>query len=92
VRENDVIRIDTLQDTYTYKVEWGTVVEPRRVDVLDATAAPSLTLVTCYPFEFVGHAPQRFVVRARLVQAVADSAAIKDRGAFQPQRLTAGGR
>ena len=68
VRENDVIRIDTLQDTYTYEVEWGTVVGPNRVDVLDLTEAPSLTLVTCYPFHAVGPAPDRFVVRARLIQ------------------------
>jgi sortase A len=68
VRENDVIRIDTLQDTYTYVVEWGRVVRPGRVDVLDSTAAPSLTLVTCYPFRAVGPAPERFVVRARLVE------------------------
>ena len=71
VRERDVIRIDTLQDTYFYVVEWGNVVGPRQVDVLDATEAPSLTLVTCYPFNFVGAAPQRFVVRAKLVDAVA---------------------
>jgi sortase A len=71
LRENDVIRIDTLQGTYTYEVEWGTVVEPRRVDVLDSTAAPSLTLVTCYPFHAVGPAPERFVVRARLVEPMA---------------------
>jgi sortase A len=68
VRENDVIRIDTLQGTYTYEVAWGAVVGPHRVDVLDATAAPSLTLVTCYPFHAVGPAPERFVVRATLVE------------------------
>jgi len=68
VRKNDVIRIDTLQDTYTYLVEWGRVVEPQQVDVLDSTAAPSLTLVTCYPFRYVGPAPERFVVRAKLVE------------------------
>ena len=71
VRESDVIRIDTLQDTYIYEVEWGTVVEPSRVDVLDDTAAPSLTLVTCYPFHVVGPAPERFVVRAKLVEPTA---------------------
>jgi sortase A len=71
VRENDIIRIDTLQDSYTYLVEWGTVVEPHRVDVLDSTAAPSLTLVTCYPFHYVGPAPERFVVRAKLVRPTA---------------------
>src|SRR4030095_2824733 len=69
VRVNDVIRIVTLERTFTYQVEWSAVVEPRRVDVLDPTTDRSLTLVTCYPFEFVGHAPQRFVVRARQGQA-----------------------
>jgi sortase A len=67
VRERDVIRIDTLQGTYTYEVEWGAVVGPNRVDVLDETVAPSLTLVTCYPFLAVGPAPERYVVRATLV-------------------------
>ena len=71
-RENDVIRFVTLRGTYTYRVEWGAVVEPGRVDVLDSTATPSMTLVTCYPFQAVGPAPQRFVVRARqVVPAVA---------------------
>jgi sortase A len=92
VRESDVILIDTLQGTYTYVVEWGAVVEPRRLDVLDPTAVPSLTLVTCYPFAFVGPAPQRFVVRARMVEAGTGSTAAKDRGAFEPQGLTAEGR
>jgi len=73
VRVDDVIRIVTLERTYTYRVEWSLVVEPRRVDVLDSTATRSLTLITCYPFAFVGHAPQRFVVRATQVDAVAGS-------------------
>jgi LPXTG-site transpeptidase (sortase) family protein len=72
--ENDVIRIATLQGTYTYEVEWGTVVGPHRADVLDSTASPSLTLVTCYPFHVVGPSPERFVVRARLVEPMAWSA------------------
>ena len=72
VRESDVIRIDTLQGTYTYEVEWGTVLAPQRVDVLDSTAVPSLTLVTCYPFRYVGPAPERFVVRAKLVVPTAE--------------------
>jgi sortase A len=44
-------------------------VEPTRTDVLDSTALPSVTLVTCYPFYLVGDAPDRFVVRARLIGA-----------------------
>jgi sortase A len=89
VRVDDVIRIVTLERTCTYRVVWSVVVEPQRVDVLDSTATPSLTLVTCYPFAFVGHAPQRFVVRATQVETIAGSPVITDRGAHQPQGLTA---
>jgi sortase A len=77
-RENDLIRFVTLRGTYIYRVEWGAVVEPGRVDVLDSTATPTMTLVTCYPFQAVGPAPQRFVVRARQVApAVPASTAVR---------------
>ena len=69
VRKKDLIRIDTPRDSYTYQVEWGSVVDPENVKVLDDTREPSLTLVTCYPFQVIGPAPERFVVRARLVDA-----------------------
>ena len=49
-----------------YRVEQLMIVEPNAVDVLDDTDDTSITLVTCYPFYFVGHAPQRFIVRAVL--------------------------
>ena len=68
VRRKDLIRIDTAKNSYTYQVEWGSVVPPERVSVLDATREPSLTLVTCYPFQMIGPAPERFVVRARLIE------------------------
>jgi len=67
VRVDDCIQIVTLGGTYTYEVVWTEVLDPRRIEVLDSTATRSLTLVTCYPFDFVGHAPQRFVVRAKQV-------------------------
>ena len=89
VRVNDLIQIVTLEGTYTYQVAWTKVVEPRDIEVLDSTATRSLTLVTCYPFEFIGHAPERFVVRARQVEAPADSAATKSPGAFHPRGATA---
>lgn len=92
VRVNDLIRIVTLGGTYTYQVAWSKVVEPRDIEVLDSTATRSLTLVTCYPFEFIGHAPQRFVVRARQVEVPARSTAIKSRVALQPRGPTAEGR
>lgn len=49
-----------------YRVKDLMIVEPGAVDVLDHTEDASITLVTCYPFYFVGHAPQRFIVRAVL--------------------------
>ena len=64
VRPNDLIRIVTPRGSFSYRVEYSVVVDPARVDLLDATAVPSLTLITCYPFHWVGHAPKRFVVRA----------------------------
>jgi LPXTG-site transpeptidase (sortase) family protein len=48
-------------------VEWTAVVNPTDNASLKATADRSLTLVTCYPFRYVGPAPQRFIVRARQV-------------------------
>jgi len=73
VRVNDVIRIVTRDRTYVYEVEWTEVVEPRRIDVLDPTPQRAVTLITCYPFRYVGHAPKRFIVRARQVDALANA-------------------
>lgn len=69
VRNGDEVRFVTVDRTYRYQVEWSQVVAPDRVDTLDPTDVPTLTLVTCYPFTFVGRAPRRFVVRARQVDA-----------------------
>ena len=64
VAPGDVIELRTASGTRQYFVEWTRVVEPREVGVLRPTEGPALTLVTCYPFYFVGHAPQRYIVRA----------------------------
>jgi LPXTG-site transpeptidase (sortase) family protein len=58
--------IDTVQGTRRYRVTDVRVVEPRNVAVLAETVRPTVTLVTCYPFYFVGAAPQRFIVRAEM--------------------------
>src|SRR5262245_26006851 len=65
VRTNDVITLKTLEGTYQYRVEWTRIVEPEDTEVLAGTPVPALTLVTCYPFFYVGSAPERFIVRAR---------------------------
>lgn len=67
INVNDVIMLDTLQGTYQYSVVWIRVVNPTDCDVLAPTKDPVLTLVTCYPFYYVGPAPKRFIVRARKV-------------------------
>lgn len=61
---DDEIRRVTRDGTFTYRVERTNVVRPQDTWVLNATAEPALTLVTCYPFTYIGSAPQRFVVRA----------------------------
>lgn len=90
VRLDDVIRFVTPERTYTYQVDWSMVVEPDRIDTLDSTATPSITLVTCYPFAFVGRAPQRFVVRARQIEAAALPAALQEHDAITRARPTEG--
>jgi sortase A len=65
IQEDDAIRLTTLSGTYEYRVVLTSIVSPDAVEVLDSTNEPELTLVTCYPFYYVGNAPQRFIVRAR---------------------------
>jgi len=64
VTPGDLIELVTLRHTSVYRVEKTWIVDPADVSVLDPTPGPALTLVTCYPFYFVGSAPQRFIVRA----------------------------
>ena len=64
VAVGDVIRVTTPHGEFEYRVRETLIVSPEDVWVLDSTARPSLTLITCYPFSYVGHAPQRFIVRA----------------------------
>jgi sortase A len=66
IRVGDVIRIHRPHRDSAYVVQSARVVEPDDVDVLKPTPEPALTLITCYPFRFIGPAPERFVVRATL--------------------------
>ncbi len=67
LRINDEVQVSTLKGNFNYEVESLRVVEPENVGVLAASAENVLTLVTCYPFYYVGPAPQRWIVRARQV-------------------------
>jgi sortase A len=65
----DSVRIVSLDGAFIYTVDSVLIVPPKRVDLLDPTRRPTLTLVTCYPFHWIGPAPKRFVVRAHQVSA-----------------------
>jgi sortase A len=67
VREGDVVWLTTPDGRFEYRVEFSTVVDPEDEELVQDAPEPVLTLVTCYPFYYVGDAPQRFLVRARLV-------------------------
>ncbi len=67
IRRNDVITLATSLGVYRYRVVSTKIVTPSDVAVLDPNGSELLTLVTCYPFYFVGSAPSRFIVRAERV-------------------------
>lgn len=75
IHPGDMIVLKTPAGSYQYRVQFTRVVEPSDVAVLKSTKQPTLTLVTCYPFYFVGHAPHRFIVRA--TQILPDQASFK---------------
>ena len=67
LKKGDTIRLGTGRRMREYKVESTEVVKPDQTEVLSATRDSVLTLITCYPFNYLGSAPERFVVNARLV-------------------------
>ena len=67
IRPDDIIKLTTLHGDYRYRVVSTKVVSPSDVAVLNPDGNEILTLVTCYPFFFVGSAPDRFIVRAERV-------------------------
>ena len=69
----DVIELQTLRGILNFQVSDISIVDPLDISVLDPADESILTLITCYPFYYVGFAPDRYIVRAKLVQgAVSD--------------------
>jgi LPXTG-site transpeptidase (sortase) family protein len=64
IRKDDEITFTTTQGVYNYRVGLIETVGPRDVQVLQPSDHSTLTLITCYPFDFIGPAPQRFIVKA----------------------------
>jgi len=69
IRVGDDMRVTTPYGDFNYQVLRTVIVTPDDLSVLEPTAEPTLTLVTCYPFSYVGHAPKRFIVQAVRVEA-----------------------
>ncbi len=65
IRDQDAITVSTLTGTYRYQVDSVEVVGPNDTGILADSPQPTLTLITCYPFYYVGPAPKRFIVRAQ---------------------------
>ena len=65
IREGDAITLKTQEGDFEYLVESSAVVRPSNIEVLEPSGGRTLTLITCFPFSYVGSAPDRFIVRAR---------------------------
>jgi len=65
VRAGDAITLSTRDGDFEYRVESTAVVPPGDLRVLQPTGGRTLTLITCFPFSYLGAAPDRFIVRAR---------------------------
>ena len=71
IKAGDDIVLETARGKYLYRVLNTRVVSPSNKDPLNPTADAVLNLITCYPFYYVGNAPKRFIVQARLAGSVA---------------------
>jgi sortase A len=67
IQKDDIVTLTTLQGEFRYRVVSTRIVDPHEVSVLASATNEILTLVTCYPFYFVGSAPSRFIVRAERI-------------------------
>jgi sortase A len=85
VRAGDDIRLVTPRGTFDYLVSETFIVTPEDLWVLAPTNGRELTLITCYPFNFIGHAPKRFVVKARSTSVSDPSGTTSTRGTSGPR-------
>jgi sortase A len=70
IRFGDKITFTTAQHSFEYLVESIAIVEPNNIQILEPSTGHDLTFVTCFPFDFVGPAPKRLIVRAREVDGM----------------------
>ena len=70
VRLGDVLRLKTPHGDFDYRVTDTLIVKPEEVWVLNPTPVTTLTLISCWPFNYIGNAPERFIVRAERIPTV----------------------
>ena len=63
-RDDQIVLTSSSGKRFVYRVEWSRLFKPGDIQVLDESLGPAVTLITCFPFEYVGSAPLRLVVRA----------------------------
>ena len=73
IREGDEIYVTGPEGVSRYKVEFTQIVGPEATEVLRSTGGATLTLITCYPFRYIGNAPDRFIVRGQKVDKEASN-------------------
>ena len=78
LKVGDEIRFRSTREEFRYKVTRTRIVQPDDVSVLEPRSRDALTLITCYPFYYVGAAPQRFIVHAERVTPRVAAAASSD--------------
>jgi len=88
VHVGDQLVLERLDARDTYRIVATHIVDPSDVSVLSGTDTPSVTLVTCYPFYFVGSAPRRFIVRAEKTPAGEMPAGVERRVAVREETIS----
>ena len=92
IRIGDELRVDTPHGQIQYQVTDTHIVLPSDLSVLEAKSDQMLTLITCYPFYYVGSAPKRFIVHAKRVTPQLDSRPARERRSLRAPRKQAAGR
>lgn len=69
LEQGDTVQVSTARGLFTYEIESIQVVEPEEIHLTAPASEAVATLITCYPFKFIGPAPRRFVARARLKES-----------------------
>jgi sortase A len=86
IQVGDLIDLETISRRDSYQVERILIVDPNDVSVLQPGQTRGLTLVTCYPFYFVGSAPQRYIVQASLARPRAVDVKMSQQSELEPEK------